>query len=90
MDEQNLNSAFNLPLEPTHMEIAERAYGIYVESGCKAGQCQQNWSDARNILQQERQALIAAQEIRFDKPSVIQAPAGTAAKPLRRNFLKND
>jgi hypothetical protein len=31
---------------PTHDEIANRAYGLYVKSGRKQGQCNQNWHQA--------------------------------------------
>jgi hypothetical protein len=31
---------------PTHDEIANRAYDLYVKSGRKQGQCNQNWHQA--------------------------------------------
>ena len=31
---------------PTHDEIASRAYDLYVMSGCRQGQCKQNWRQA--------------------------------------------
>lgn len=31
---------------PTHDEIANRAYALYVKSGRKEGECNQNWHQA--------------------------------------------
>ena len=31
---------------PTHDDIANRAYDIYLKSGRKQGQCEQNWHQA--------------------------------------------
>ena len=31
---------------PTHEDIAKRAYGIYLKTGRKQGQCKQNWQQA--------------------------------------------
>jgi hypothetical protein len=36
---------------PAHDVIARRAYYIYVKSGCKQGQCKQNWHQAETELQ---------------------------------------
>jgi hypothetical protein len=36
---------------PTHDEIASRAYELYVQSGCKQGQCTHNWRQAETELQ---------------------------------------
>jgi hypothetical protein len=38
---------------PTHDDIAARAYGIYLKSGCKQGQCQRNWHQAELELRAE-------------------------------------
>ena len=35
---------------PTHDQIANRAHEIYVRSGCKHGQCEQNWHQAEREL----------------------------------------
>ena len=35
---------------PTHDDISKRAYEIYVLSGCKEGQCRQNWHQAESEL----------------------------------------
>jgi hypothetical protein len=36
---------------PAHDVIARRAYYIYVQSGCKQGQCTHNWHQAETELQ---------------------------------------
>jgi hypothetical protein len=36
---------------PTHDEIAQRAYDIYIKSGNKQGHCKQNWQQAETELQ---------------------------------------
>jgi hypothetical protein len=36
--------------EPTHDDIAQRAYDIYVKSDCKQGHCIQNWHQAEHEL----------------------------------------
>jgi hypothetical protein len=35
---------------PTHEDIAKRAYGIYVKSGCEQGKCKRNWHQAEHEL----------------------------------------
>lgn len=37
---------------PTHDDIAQRAYDIYVANDCRPGQCQQNWLQAEQDLHQ--------------------------------------
>ena len=44
---------------PTHGDIAQRAYDIYVQNGCNEGQCQQNWQQAEKDLHE--QGLVACQ-----------------------------
>jgi hypothetical protein len=34
----------------THEEISQRAYDIYVKTGCKHGHCKQNWQQAEDEL----------------------------------------
>jgi Protein of unknown function (DUF2934) len=36
--------------EPTHDDISQRAFGIYIKSGCMQGQCKQNWHQAEHEL----------------------------------------
>ena len=36
--------------KPTTEDIAKRAYEIYIEKGCKQGQCEQNWKQAEQEL----------------------------------------
>ena len=36
--------------EPTHDQIAERAYSIYVKTGCEQGCCNKNWHQAEMEL----------------------------------------
>jgi hypothetical protein len=35
---------------PTNKEIAKRAYEIFIEKGCKPGQCEQKWKQAEQEL----------------------------------------
>jgi hypothetical protein len=42
-----------VPLEPTHDEIARRAYEIYLKSECKEGNCNQNWYEAEVKLRKD-------------------------------------
>jgi len=44
----------------THGDIAQRAYDIYVQNGCRAGQCEKNWQQAVKDLQ--TQGPAACQE----------------------------
>ena len=46
---------------PSHDEIARCAYGIYVNSGRRQGQCKQNWRQAEQQLRHQGQAAGAAQ-----------------------------
>ena len=41
---------------PTHHDIAERAYDIYVKNGRKQGQCKQNWQQAEQSLHDQGNA----------------------------------
>lgn len=36
--------------QPTHSEIAKRAYDIYVKSGFQEGNCTRNWLEAESSL----------------------------------------
>ena len=48
--------------DPTHDDIARRAYDIYVKTGWKQGQCKQNWQQAEQSLHDQRaQALHSPQ-----------------------------
>ena len=41
---------------PTHDDIAQRAYDIYVKAGRKQGQCKQNWQQAEQSLHDQNNA----------------------------------
>ena len=45
-----LHPGHGVIIEPTHDEIAKRAYDIYVKTGRKQGQCKQNWHLAEHDL----------------------------------------
>jgi uncharacterized protein YbcI len=47
---------------PTHEDIANRAYDIYLKNGRKQGQCKQNWQQAEQSLRDQSQASHRAQE----------------------------
>ncbi len=40
----------DLPRTPTHDQIAQRAYQIYVANDCSKGRCELNWSQAERQL----------------------------------------
>ena len=46
----------------THEEIANRAYEIYVEKGCRQGQSEQNWLQAEQELKNQQHWLQANQK----------------------------
>lgn len=46
-----------LSIAPLHEDIARRAYGFYVESGCQPGHCEENWLRAESEL---RDAVVPA------------------------------
>ena len=45
-------SAPGTPSEPSHEDIARRAYDIYVSKNCRKGQCQANWHQAEHELRE--------------------------------------
>ena len=47
---------------PTHDDIANRAYAIYVKTGRKQGRCKQNWQQAEQSLRDQSQASHRAPE----------------------------
>jgi hypothetical protein len=49
---------------PTHSEIAQRAYQIYLESGCSEGHSMQNWLKAEQELMNLRHWRQADRDIR--------------------------
>jgi hypothetical protein len=48
--------------EPTHDDIARRAYDIYVKTGCTEGQCTQNWQAAEQALREQARTAHRHQE----------------------------
>lgn len=49
---------------PTHSEIAQRAYEIYVESGYEEGQSVQNWLQAEQELANRRHWRQADRDVK--------------------------
>ena len=47
---------------PSHADIAQRAYAIYVKTGRKQGQCTQNWQQAEQSLRGQKYAICQAQK----------------------------
>jgi hypothetical protein len=47
---QDRPDALASPAEPSHADIARRAYTIYVRKGCRPGHCEQNWRQAEGEL----------------------------------------
>ena len=48
----------------THKVISRRAYEIYVESGCKEGQSEQNWLQAEQEMKNREEWLEADEEMK--------------------------
>ena len=44
---------------PTHDDIAQRAYDIYLANDCRQGQCKQNWLQAEKDLR--KRGAVACQ-----------------------------
>ena len=59
----------------THGNIAERAYDLYVQSGCHQGQCQQNWEQAEKDLHDQGLPVCHAEHLRISvfAPDAIDA-----------------
>lgn len=49
-----LPSDFAPVAAPTHEEIAQEAYAIYVERGCPDGRDEENWLEAEQMLLERR------------------------------------
>jgi len=50
-EHDDMNPGRGVIAEPSHDEIAERAYAIYIMTGCQQGCCKQNWNKAEVELQ---------------------------------------
>ncbi len=61
------------PGKPAHDDIARRAYEIYIKNGCHQGQCQKNWRQAEQELQDEGQVACSAQDNGGDASPAAQA-----------------
>lgn len=44
---------------PTHEQIAQRAFDLYVASCCKQGQCKENWYQAERQLTHKKSETSA-------------------------------
>ena len=63
---------------PTHAEIAERAYEIYLKKGRQQGQCDRNWLQAEQELR--KQGTVVSQS----KPSGAPRPVTPSYPPRAR------
>ncbi|HTL53869.1 MAG TPA: DUF2934 domain-containing protein [Planctomycetota bacterium] len=61
-DTKHLPASFPSQSQPTHAEIANRAFGIYIQSGSQAGHCRENWEKAERSLAMENQFFRGARE----------------------------
>lgn len=52
-----LRAGLVVPATPRHEEIARYAYKIYVETGCREGQSEQNWLQAERALKNKQNWL---------------------------------
>jgi hypothetical protein len=53
-EHDDMNPGRGVIAEPTHDQIAERAYGIYLKTGCQHGCCKQNWKKAETELRRAK------------------------------------
>ena len=58
------HSGPDIAVMATHEDIARRAYEIYVDSGCREGQSEQNWHKAEQELKYHDEWLQADKEIK--------------------------
>lgn len=57
--EMKLNNFVNTRA-PSHDEIAQRAYDIYIKNGCQPDRCQLNWAQAERELRAEMNPAVDA------------------------------
>ncbi len=73
--------------EPTHEEIAKRAYEIYEKTGHTQGQCKQNWNAAKQSLHDQCHCTGQASH---DGRQAVQPTASTKPalghKPLTKQI----
>ncbi len=50
------------PSAPSHQDIANRAYEIYVKNDCKDGRCNENWKQAEMDLRSQNPPEIKKQQ----------------------------
>jgi hypothetical protein len=66
-----LNASRPGPVAPTmltHEGIAKHAYEIYVETGCRQGQSEQNWLQAEQELKNHQNWLQAGRDMKSQGP----------------------
>ena len=75
---------------PSHADIARRAYDIYVRKGRQPGQCEQNWRQSEQELQDQGKPTCAAHESCRDPslaphacaPPVVKTVAGASPSTI--------
>ncbi len=65
---------------PSQEEIARCAYGIYLQSGSKPGQCRRNWEQAELQLKGKSPETDQAQECDGDETPAPRPGAATSVK----------
>jgi Protein of unknown function (DUF2934) len=53
----------------THEDIAKHAYEIYVATGCRHGQSEQNWLQAEQELKNQQNWLQAGRDLKHQDPA---------------------
>lgn len=53
-------------MTPTHDDIAQRAYDLYLQSGCVHGRCDENWRRAQHDLHEQGTVACQAEHRRND------------------------
>lgn len=70
--QQVLNASHPEPVVaamPTHEDIARHAHEIYVETGCRHGQSEQNWLQAEQELKNQQNWLQAGRDVKHLEPA---------------------
>ena len=53
----------------THEDVAKQAYSIYVDTGCRHGQSEQNWLQAEQELKNQQNWLQAGRDVKHPDPA---------------------
>lgn len=70
--QQVLNAVHAKPVAAalvTHEDVAKHAYAIFVDTGCRHGQSEQNWLQAEQELKNQQNWLEAGRDAKHQDPA---------------------